>query len=144
MTTTVQAINTLIASRLGDLTYPGDEKNPAFGLPLPMFRTIGQPAEAAEAYDTLAKLTAASITHLIETDGGVTMVPNGELAALRAAAAANEHLRHRQARIYCHCGADLGKLNITDFDTDHPKVAGSAFIKHMHALSPECALGHRA
>lgn len=138
------AIIDLLTTRAGSLIYPGDEKTKPFPLVLPMYRTEGLDPDAVEASLTLTRLQMTSIVHLIETEGASTIVPNVELQQLRAAAAANEHLRHRQPRIYCHCGADLGKLNITDFDTDRPKVYGPAFIKHMHGLSTECAVGHRA
>lgn len=138
------AIVDLLTSRASTLMYPGDDKSKPFPLVLPMYRTDGHDPEVAEATMTMAKLHMTAIVHLIETDGASTIVPNTELQQLRAAAAANEQLRHRQATIHCNCGASLGKLNITDFDTDRPKVYGPAFIKHMHGLSPECAVGHRA
>lgn len=138
-----QPIIDLLTSRAGSLMYPGDEKSKPFPLVLPMYRTDGQDPDATEATMTIAKLHMTAIVHLIETDGDSTIVPNAELAQLRAAAAANEQLRHRQPTIYCQCGTSLGRLNITDFDTDHPKVYGPSFIKHMHGLSPECAVGHR-
>jgi hypothetical protein len=137
------AIIDLLTSRAGSLMYPGDEKSKPFPFVPPMYRTDGHDPEMAEAINTLAKLHMTAIVHLIETDGASTIVPNAELQQLRAAAAANETLRHRQPTISCNCGVPLGKLNITDFDTDHPKVYGPAFIKHMHGLSPECAVGHR-
>lgn len=138
------AIIDLLTSRAGSLMYPGDEKSKPFPLVLSWYRTEGLEPDAAEASMTLTKLHMTAIVHLIETDGASTIVPNAELAELRAAAAANETLRHRTPRIYCQCGADLGKLHIADFDTDHPKVYGPAFIKHIHGLSPECAVGHRS
>lgn len=139
-------ITDLIASRMGNLVYPGDEKNPPFGIPLPMFRTDGQPAAAVEGYVVLAKLTAAAIVHLIETEGapgGISLMPNTELAQLRAAAGANEQLRHRQPKITCQCGSGQFQVNIRDFDTDHPKVYLPALIKTLSTMSPECALGHQ-
>lgn len=141
---TNQHIIDLLASRAGNLTYPGDEKNKPFPLVLPMYRTDGQTPDTIEGVMTVAKLHMAAIVHCIETEGASTIIGNAELQQLRAAAAANEAMRHRQPTIHCHCGTPLGKLNITDFDTDHPKVHGPAFIKHMHGMSPECAVGHRA
>lgn len=137
------AIVDLLTSRAGSLQYPGDEKSKPFPLVLPWYRVEGLAPEAAEASMTLTRLHMTSLVYLIETDGASTIVPNSELAALRAAAAANESLRHRQPTIHCQCGTPLGKVNITDFNTDHPTVYGPAFIKHMHGLSPECAVGHR-
>jgi hypothetical protein len=136
----------ILTSRLGSLVYPGDDKSPAFAIPLPMFRTDGQPPEAAEGYQTIAKLIAAAIVHLIETEtapGGTTIMANTEIAQLRAAAGANEHLRHRQPRITCNCGSGAFSLNIRDFDTDHPKVYLPTLIKALSNMSPECALGHQ-
>lgn len=139
-----QPIIDLLTSYAGSLMYPGDDKSKPFPLVLPWYRTNGLAPDAAEATITLTKLHMTSIVHLIETEGASTIIGNGELQQLRAAAAANETVRHRQPRIYCRCGADLGQLNITDFNTDHPTVYGPAFIKHIHGLSPECAVGHRA
>ena len=139
-----QRIIDLLASRAGNLTYPGDEKNKPFPLVLPMYRTDGQTPDAIEGVMTIAKLHMTAIVHLIETEGASTIIGNAELQQLRAAAAANEQLRHRQVGLSCDCGIDFVQtMRVTDFSTSRIKVYGPAFIRAMQQLSPECAVGHR-
>jgi hypothetical protein len=140
-----QAAAKVIGTNLGYLMYPGDLKKKPFVIPLQMFRTPPgtMPAEMAEQVDTVAQMVGCAIIHTLES-AGMSIVGTTELQALRTAAAANEHQRHRQPRIKCRCGTFLFSLDITDFDTDNPTIYGPTLIEAVRHMSPECALNHRS
>ncbi|AXN50956.1 hypothetical protein DSM43518_02038 [Mycobacterium marinum] len=134
----------------GGLIHPGDDKTKAFPLPLPTFRTAGMPKEMAQHFaeeaglphPDIAKLTAEALDNLLEQQGK-SVVDTAELTRLRKLDADWEPRRKRTVALTCNCGAMLARVNVTDLDTDKPKVFGAKFIAAMQQLSVECASGHR-
>ena len=146
-----QAAVEIIAQALaGGLTHPGDEKTGAIVLPLPMFRTSNIPPEMAAHFAQeaglphadIARLTAEAIVHTLN-QGGIETVNGAELTRLRTVDTAAEPDRKRSPMFTCHCGAPLFRTNVTDLDTDKPKVFGNQLITALQQLHPDCALGHR-
>ena len=146
-----QAAIEIIAKALaGGLTHPGDEKTGAIVLPLPMFRTSNIPPEMAAHFAQeaglphadIARLTAEAIVHTLSQSNKV-VVDTAELNRLRTVDAAAEPERKRPVHFHCHCGAPLVNLNVTDLDTDKPKVFGRQLVSALQQLHPDCALGHR-
>lgn len=144
------AIADLIATKLPDLTHPGNGSG-AIALPVSTFRTAGIPPEMAEQFAQDAGYPSANIplligealVHLIETDGDSEIIRRSELATMRAATKAAEPQRNRQIQVHCHCGTPLFTAQFRDFDTDKPRVAGPELIKAMSLLATECSTAHR-
>lgn len=140
----------LIARKLPDLTHPGDGSGPIM-LPVSTFRNAGIPPEMAEQFAReagypsadITKLIGEALVHLIETDGDSEIVRRSELADMRKATETAEPQRNRQVQIHCHCGTPLFRVNIRNFDSDKPSVAGPELIKAMAMLGTECSTAHR-
>lgn len=118
----------------GTLTHPGDEHtNPFPVAPLPVFaNTATLPKGMAEdmakqaglPHPNFALIYCETWLALLEDVGEVTLVPNTELAELRAELAqwraiaepkANEMKTPKAA-----CGATIGRVMARDLHTDHP------------------------
>lgn len=138
----------------GVLTHPGDDDTPPFPVmsPLVGLQAATMPPGMAEQiaedaglpHPNFALIWLEAVLALVETEGGVTLVDNAELADLRAAAVSNEGKRNQQKDLHCRCGTKLARLSIRDFDTEHPTVNGPEVIKALGSMSPECATQHRA
>lgn len=152
-----QAAVEIIAQALaGGLTHPGtfgptgQSISGAIVLPLPMFRTSNIPPEMAAHFAQeaglphadIARLTAEAIVHTLN-QGGIETVTGAELTRLRAVDTAAEPDRKRSPMFTCHCDVPLFRTNVTDLDTDKPKVFGNQLITAIQKLHPDCALGHR-
>ena len=145
------AVVSLITTGLSTtLMHPGDEKTPAFPLPLQMFRTSSLPQEQRDMYaqeaglphSDVPRLVAEALTALIE--GQYDLVPKAETAQMRAAAAAAEPMRTQEINLSCRmCRTHLLTATVNDFDTANPTIPGPVVIGYMRSLSPECALGHK-
>lgn len=131
-------------------THPGDDKTGPIVLPLPMFRTANLPPDMAQSFaeeaglphPDIARLTAEAIDHTLDS-AGKTVIDTAELTRLRNLDAAMEPRRKRTPHIHCHCGAPLIRLNITDLDTDKPKVFGAKFIEAIRQLDTDCNNRHQ-
>ena len=145
-----QAFIDLVAQALPCLTWQGDEQHQPIILPLPMFRTANLPADMAKHFadeaglphPDIARLTAEALDQVL-TASGKTVVDSAELNRLRNLDVAMEPRRNRTPHIHCHCGEPLVRLNVTDLDTDKPKVFGSKFIEAVQQLHPDCGVKHR-
>ncbi|MGU3650682.1 hypothetical protein [Mycolicibacterium sp. A43C] len=139
---------------LATLVHPGggSADQPPFPLSLATFQPAvlpdGMTPEQAEEYGlptpALPKMFLEALFHLLEAEHGVSLVGTGELADLRAAAAAQEHRRNERIALHCHCGAKLARLAVQGFDTGNPQVNGPQLIKAMAAKNPDCRTGHKA
>ena len=115
----------------GTLTHPGDDQTEPFPVaPLPVFaNTATLPKGMAEdmakqaglPHPNFALIYCETWLALLEDVGEVTLVPNTELAELRAAAAQDEPRRNQVLHFNTPCGAQLRAM-VRDFDTDHPQV----------------------
>ncbi|MGV7585242.1 hypothetical protein PJN38_24270 [Mycobacterium kansasii] len=132
------------------LTHPGDDRTGPIVLPLPMFRTASLPADMAQHFadeaglphPDIARLTAEALDHMLDTSGK-TVIDTAELTRLRNLEVTTEPRRNRTPHIHCHCGAPLIRCNITDLDTDKPKVYGGKFITAIQQLGADCVTGHQ-
>lgn len=141
-----------VGPKLGELVHPGDDDVPPFPLSLPTFQPSVLPEGMADAEAeelglptaNLNKLFLEALFALLGREYGVALVDAHELADLTTAARAREHKRHEKKNLYCNCGTKLAALMVQDFDTDNPRVNGSALIKAMAAMNPDCETGHKA
>lgn len=141
-----------VAPKLGELVHPGDDDCPPFPLSLPTFQPSVLPEGMAQAEAEelglptldLSKLFLEALFAMLDREYGVQLVDAQEQADLTTAAQAKEHKRTQQINIHCQCGTKLARLMIQDFDTDNPRVNGSALIKAMAAMNPDCGTGHKA
>lgn len=131
-----ESVAMLLASKLGELIHPGDDKNPATVLSLPGFRTTGgMPPQLAEEVANQAKLVAEAIVATIE-DGGSVILPKEQYRKIVAAAEAVPQPPRRQPKLACSaCQTALFSLNV---DADNPSVNGPMFLEALGHLSTAC------
>lgn len=113
---------------------------------LPMFQTAQlPPGMAEEMAEELGSATAdinsvflEALFHTIETHTGHTLISHKQLAALEAAAAANEHKRNQVKHFHGdRCGQPLFQAMVTDFNTDQPRI-NCAVITAMATMNHNC------
>lgn len=120
--------NALAENRLVD---PGD---PARHMPprqvvLPIFQSEGQPKEVADLMSKTAIFLARAIVHLIETEGGMSMVPHAELEEMRVRTTP-EAAGRRRVIVHCRCDRDRrDPLAVLTVDSsDRVFVDGKQFL----------------
>lgn len=130
---------TTLAQRLaphmtGTLTHPGDQSTEPFPLaPIPAFtNTATMPKGMAEdmaqqaglPHPNFALIYCEAWLALLENIGGVTLVPNAELAELRAELAQWRAIAEPKANemktINAVCGAPAGRVMARGLHTDQP------------------------
>lgn len=114
----------------GALIHPGDGETKPFPIaPFPQFQAVTMPEGYAEdlaeqaglPHTDFARIYLEAIISLLETQGGVELVDQNELADLRRAAQKQEHRRNQILEFHTPCGATIRAM-AKDFDTDHPTV----------------------
>lgn len=143
-----QAAITLLAQRLpAGIIHPGTPNRPAQVFPLPGLATTGMPAEmsayfADEAglpHDNAPLLLAEAIVHTITADGDSTIIPNTELAELRAAAAAApDHTRIITVHTACDRARTRPILELTVTKTTDLAVIPCTAVKALLRRHPDC------
>lgn len=138
----------LIAQNLGCLVHPGEGKTGPTPITLPMFRVVANPAmqehfaaEAGLPHPDINRLVSEAIVALVQGNG-YSIIPNADLAGMKAAATAAEPQRNRRLNFQCRCGQPIFTAQVDAFDTDNPTLPPAA-IKAMHSISPDCATGHQ-
>ena len=130
---------TTLAARLaphmsGVLTHPGDDETKPFPLaPIPVFaNTATLPKGMAEdmaqqaglPHPDFALIYCEAWLALVEDVGGVTLIPNAELAELRAELAQWRAIAEPKANEMktpkAKCGAPVGRVMARDLHTDTP------------------------
>lgn len=121
----------------GVLIHPGDGETKPFPIaPFPQFQTVQMPKGMAEdiaeqsglPHTDFARIYLEAIIALLETEGGVELVDQNELADLRRAAQKQEHRRNQILEFHTPCGATIRAM-VKDFNTDHPQVP-CELVKH--------------
>jgi len=115
----------------GPLIHPGDSKTEPFPIvsPLAGLQAATMPKGMAEdiaeknglPHTDFAKIWLEAVIALLQTEGGVELVDQNELADLRRAAQKQEHRRNQILEFHTPCGATIRAM-VKDFDTDHPTV----------------------
>lgn len=146
---------TLLTKRLvAGVVHPGSaEKNmPPTPIPLPGLSSAGIPPEMAKEFADEAglpssdapKLLAEAIVHLIESecDGGSTIIPNTELAALRKAAA-DAPDGTRIISLHCACDRTMTDplLEFALGKDDRVVRDGKAILKALAGRTVDCPHG---
>jgi hypothetical protein len=125
----------LVSNRL---VHPGDPSKGVQPRPivLPIFRPDGQPKEVADLMSATAKFLGEAIVALIETEGGMSMVPTAELAEVRALAEP-EAAGRRIVRMVCKCGAGDPLAVFAVDSRDVVVVDGKQLLSALAQRSPE-------
>lgn len=123
------AVVKLLAQRLpAGLMHPGDNQTGPKLIPLPGLATTGIPPEMAKHFAQEAglphadvpQLIAEAVVALIEGEAGCTIIPNTELAQLRAdAATVDTNPAGPVAQICCRCNRTHPLLEIA---VSRPKI----------------------
>lgn len=121
----------LDAAMAGTLMHPGDEHTEPFPvMPVGLFQNqaIMPPGFAEDMaekaglpHPNFARIYREVWLHTLATVCEVTLVPNDELADLRAAAAAQEYRRNQALDFQTTCGQTVRAM-VRGFDTQHPQV----------------------
>ncbi len=120
-----------LAQHVPALIHPGDADTPPFPLALSVFQTATLPeglvqeqtAEMGLPTPNLALHFVEALLHVVDQLGYATDITKAEVAELRLAATAREHKRHERKGFITMCGQPAFRATITDFDTDHPRIA---------------------
>lgn len=132
----------------GRLMHPGDPARnmPARPIILPIFRTEGLPKENADLVTATAKFLGEAIVHLIEVEGGMSMVPTNELVEMRELTTPEAPGR-RNVTVHCTCDPDRSDpLMVLRIDSsDHVTIDARQLIgvlrersvEHPHEIATE-------
>lgn len=119
------------APHLATLIYPGDNDTPAFPLNIALFQPHTLPEGMADAEaeelglptNNFGILFLKALFHMLVTEFDQPLgETRAEVAYLRSAAAPNEHKRNEVKRFRFECGQPAFRVNVKDFDSDHPII----------------------
>lgn len=138
---TNQSVVDLISQGLiTGLPHPGnpDDGSQPHAIILPVFNTLGQPAEIVEQTAGMAKSLAEAIVFLIK-EKGMSVVDTAELDSLRTA---YDPARGRRI-VSVHCRCDSAKPLLMLSVTDAPKVIidGRSLLSGFRTKSTDCPHG---